>query len=503
MHSLFRRIMEIAMTEGASDYNINTILKKNKIVRREDTGRYETLGNRQPPHSREAEAAVLAAMMLEKNAISRVVEMLNVDSFYIEANKKIFQAMLNMFERGVNVDIITLSEELKKLKQLDAVGGAFYLAEISDTTPTAANVEHHAAIVQEKFLKRMLISTAGQILADAYDESNDALDEVDKAERAIFDIAEKRFSRSYSDLKKLALDTWGHIYKWYERDHKGLTGVSTGYAGLDEYLGGFQKSDFIVIAARPSIGKTALGLSIARNIAIENQIPCAFFSIEMAAIQLVIRLISAEAKINQQKIRTGELSQTDINQILTVMDKLLVAPMYIDDSPALSVMELRAKCRRLKAEHKIEAVFIDYLQLIHAPKAESREREISFTSRSLKQIAKELDIPIIALAQLNRSVEGRSDKKPMLSDLRESGSIEQDADVVMFINRPEQYKILKFDDDTPAEGLAEIIIGKQRNGPIGSVKLAYIKDYARFENPELRFDDPPPNVYNIMEDEPW
>jgi replicative DNA helicase len=466
---------------------------------------YEALGNKIPPHSPEAEAAVLGAMMVDRSAIAKVIEILEVESFYNEANKRIFEAIMAMFERSINVDILTISEELGRRNLLEVVGGSYYLAEISSSSPSASNVENHAMIVQEKYLKRLLISIAGHIIDKSYDPTTDAFEEIDQAERSVFEIAEKRFSRSYIGLNKLTHDTYDMIYKLYEKGKPGLTGVPTGYKQMNDYLGGFQKSDFIVIAARPSMGKTALGLSIARNIAVNFSIPVAFFSIEMSAIQLVIRLISAEAKINQQKIRTGELKHEDMTRILKNLDKLTNAPIFIDDSPTLSVMELRAKCRRLKAEHKIECVFIDYLQLIHAPKSESREREISYISRSLKQMAKELDIPIVALAQLNRSVETRSEKKPMLSDLRESGSIEQDSDVVMFINRPEQYGIGKFDDDTPSEGLAEIIIGKQRNGPTANFKLAYMKDYARFENPEFRYDEPPPGLIESEEedDQPW
>ncbi|HYF02175.1 MAG TPA: replicative DNA helicase, partial [Patescibacteria group bacterium] len=260
----------------------------------------------------------------------------------------------------------------------------------------------------------------------------------------------------------------------------------------DDMLGGFQKSDLIIIAARPSMGKTALALSITRNVALEYKIPVAFFSIEMASIQLVIRLLSAESRINAHDIRTGKLSGNSLPQIVQTIGRLAEAPIYIDDSPTLSIMEMRAKCRRLKSEHNIQLVVVDYLQLIHSPKAESREREISMISRSLKQIAKELDIAVIALAQLNRSVESRADKRPMLSDLRESGSIEQDADVVMFVNRPEYYGITTYDDGSPTQGTAELIIGKQRNGPVGDARVAYLKDFARFENLSFQYDEPPP-----------
>jgi replicative DNA helicase len=447
-----------------------------------------------PPHSTENEVAIIGAMMLDKGAISKVIEILDTNSFYNEANKIIFETILTMFEKGINVDILTLGEELQRRKMLDYIGGTYYLTEINAATPTAANVEFHAFIVQEKYLKRMLIGSASKILSNCYDESTDALEEIDYAERLVFEIAEKRFSRSYVELKKLAHDAYAQIAALYERDQPGLTGIPTGYKDLDEMLGGFQKSDFIVIAGRPSMGKTALGLSIARNTAMEFKHPVGFFSIEMSSIQLVIRLISAEARINQQKIRTGKISQEELSKIVRTLGKLANTPILIDDSPTLSVMELRAKARRMKAEHGIGMIMVDYLQLLHSTKAESREREISMISRSMKQIAKELDIPVVALAQLNRTVESRSDKRPFLSDLRESGSIEQDADVVIFVHRPEVYGIKTFENQQPTENMAEIIIGKQRNGPIGTVQLAYLKDYARFENVALHFSEPPGEV---------
>jgi replicative DNA helicase len=451
----------------------------------------EILGARVPPHSSDAEMSVLGAMLLDRNAISKVAGLLVTESFYNEANKIIYDAILSMYDRQINVDIITLSDDLVKRDLLETVGGTYYLAEIMSQTPSSANVEFHARIVQEKYLKRSLLNAAGQILENCYDDTVDALDEIDRAEAEVFKIAEKRFSKSYSTLNKLAHDALDMITKFQERDSTGLTGVPTSYTELDNMLGGFQNSDLVIIAARPSMGKTALSLSIARNVAVLNKRPVAYFSVEMAAVQLVVRLLSAEAQINQQKIRTGNISQQDMMKIVNTLGKLAEAPLYIDDSPALSLMELKAKCRRLKAEHKIELVMIDYLQLLHSPKAESREREISIISGSLKQMAKELDIPVIAMAQLNRSVDSRNDKRPMLSDLRESGSIEQDADVVMFINRPEVYKIMTYEDNMPTENTAEVIIGKQRNGPTGTVRMAYIKDYARFENLTFRDDAPP------------
>ncbi|MFN8367625.1 MAG: replicative DNA helicase [Candidatus Kapaibacterium sp.] len=456
----------------------------------------ESLGNKVPPHSNEAEIAVLGSLMLDRSSIAKAIEILEPDCFYRDSHKRIYETVLALFERGVPVDIITLSEELRRKGILEYCGGTYYLTEINAQTPTAAYIEHHARIVQERYLKRKLLMTAGKIIHNCYDETTDALEEIDKAESEIFEIAEKRLRKSYTGMNKLARETFDMIAKLTEKGvEQGVSGVPTGFVKLDEMLGGFQKSDLVIIAARPSMGKTALAMSIARNAAIEYNVPTAFFSIEMAAVQLVMRLLSAEARINAHSIRTGRLNPDEMRKIVKTIGRLAEAPIFIDDSPSLGMMELRAKCRRLKAEHNVQLVFVDYLQLMHSPKAESREREISIISRSLKQMAKELDIPVIALAQLNRSVESRSDKRPMLSDLRESGSIEQDADVVMFVTRPEVYEITTYEDGSPTEGTAELIIAKQRNGPIGTVKTAYIKDYARFENLAFHFDEPPPEQY--------
>lgn len=442
----------------------------------------ENLGTRIPPHSIEAEVAVIGAMMLDKQAIAKIIDMLEPDSFYQEKHKIIYQTMQYMFEKRIEIDIVTLGEELYRKGLLETVGGNYYIAEINKNTPTAANIEQYAKIVQERFLKRNLIASASKIIESCYNESSDALEEVDRAETEIFKIAEKRFHRDYTPIKPIIDETVNNLSKLMEKDKRGMTGIPSGFKLLDDLLGGFQNSDFIVIAGRPSMGKTAFALSVARNAAVSYNFPIAFFSIEMAAAQLAIRLISAESHINAHDIRTGNISHEAFQKIIKTLDNLVYAPIIIDDSPRLTLMEFRAKCRRLKTEHDIKLVLVDYLQLMQAPKAESREREISLISQSLKQIAKELNIPIIALAQLNRSVESRADKRPMLSDLRESGSIEQDADVVMFVNRLEHYGIETYEDKKPTEGTAEIIIGKQRNGPVGIARLAYLKDFARFEN---------------------
>lgn len=434
-----------------------------------------------PPHSTDAEVAVLGAMLIDRDAVSKVLEILDAECFYHERHENIFRAMLDMFERGVTIDLVTLSTELQRSGMLERVGGMYSLTEISIRTVSAANVEHHARIVLERYLKRKLISVSTAIIADCFDETTDALDEVDRAEQKIFEVAERRTRRSYSDMKKLTKDAIERILSLTDGSHNGVTGVATGFTKLDELLSGFQPSDLLIAAARPSMGKTAFALTIAREAA-RNGKSIGIFSLEMAAHQLVLRLISADSQINLQKLRSGRLNQKEVHEIVKRVDSLMSAKIYIDDSASLTPVEFRAKVRRMKVEHKVDLVILDYLQLMHAPKAESREREISLISHTLKAVAKELDIPILALSQLNRGLEQRADKRPMLSDLRESGSIEQDADVVMFIHRPEYYKQTEFEDKTSTENVAEIIVGKQRNGPTGDVRLFFNKDNATFQN---------------------
>ena len=451
---------------------------------------YLKVGTKVPPYSEEAEIAVLGAMMLDQSAVGTAVEILEPESFFNEIHKELFSTMAYMYEKNIPIDIVSLSEELNKRDKLEFVNGTYYLTEINKRTPTSANVDYYARIVQEKYLKRQLITTSTKIVERCFDESTDALQEIDNAESEIFKIAEKRFSGSYIDIHTLTHDTMAIVQKLAEREKAGVTGVSSGFTDLDKLTGGFQNSDLIILAARPSMGKTALALSIARNVAVDYNLPVAFFSIEMSDTQLVMRLFAAESKINFHKIRTGRLNEKDLSHIVKGIGKLAESPLYIDDSPALTITEFRAKCRRLKKEKDIKLVIIDYLQLMNPPKAESREREISMMSSALKQIAKELDIPVIALAQLNRDVEKRPDKRPMLSDLRESGSIEQDADVVLFVYRPEFYNIKTWPDtNTSTENTGEVIIGKQRNGPTGNVRLVFQKEFARFENGDFSHED--------------
>ncbi|MBK6914829.1 MAG: replicative DNA helicase [Ignavibacteriales bacterium] len=423
-------------------------------------------------------------MLIEKEAVPKALELLTPSSFYLKAHRLIFEAMVSLFESSEPIDTVTLYEELKKREQIEDVGGAVYLSKLSQNISSAANIEFHAKIILEKEILRGLISSSHEIARAAYSGTDDAFEILDRAERKIFEITESHLKTSFKSMDRAVREALEYI----EAIHSSSTqkfSVPTGFYELDEMLGGLQKSDLVIIAARPSMGKTALALSLARNAAIDHQVPIGIFSLEMSTMQLIIRLLCAEGRLNAHLVRTGKLPQEEGRKLSKNVHKLINAPIYIDDTPSQTVLEIRAKARRLKSEKNIGLIIIDYLQLMQGPSnAESREREISHISRSLKALAKELNIPVLALSQLNRSVETRTDKRPLLSDLRESGSIEQDADVVIFLNRPEQNGIKNFDDEnkTPTEGIAEVIIGKQRNGPTGEVRLAFIKEYARFEN---------------------
>jgi replicative DNA helicase len=435
-----------------------------------------------PPSAPEIEAAVLGAMLIEKEAVPKAIELLTKDSFYLRQHQMIFDTMVSLFESNEPIDTVTLYEELKKRNQVEEVGGAVYLSKLSQNISSAANVEFHSKIIIEKQILRGLISSSHQIAQAAYEGNLDAFDILDDAERKIFEITEAHLQRSFQGMDRAVRDALEYIEAIHSQKERKFS-VPTGFYELDEMLGGFQKSDLIIVAARPSMGKTAFALTLARNAAIDHGIPIGIFSLEMSTMQLIIRMLCAEGRLNAHLVRTGKLPSEEGVKLSKNAHKLINAPLYVDDSPSQTVLEIRAKARRLKAEKNIGMIIIDYLQLMQGPaKAESREREISHISRSLKALAKELNIPVIALAQLNRAVETRTDKKPQLSDLRESGSIEQDADVVIFLNRPEYYGIDKDENGESNEGVAEIIIGKQRNGPTGQVRLAFIKDYARFEN---------------------
>jgi replicative DNA helicase len=436
-----------------------------------------------PPAATDIEASVLGAMMIEREAVPKAIELLNTESFYLKEHKLIFDAMVSLFEAGEPIDTVTLYEELKKRNQAEETGGAVYLSRLSQNISSAANIEYHAKIILEKEILRGLITSSHEIARAAYEGTEDAFDILDQAERKIFEITETHLKKSFMSMDRAVRDALEYIEAIHSNTKQKFS-VPTGFYELDEMLGGFQKSDLIIIAARPSMGKTALALTLARNAAVDHKVPVGIFSLEMATMQLIIRMLCAEGRLNAHLVRTGKLPSEEGIKLSKNAHRLIESPLYIDDTPAQTVLEIRAKARRLKAEKDIGMIVIDYLQLMQGPSnSESREREISHISRSLKSLAKELNIPVIALAQLNRAVEARTDKRPQLSDLRESGSIEQDADVVIFLNRPEYYGIKNFmDDGSPTEGVAEVIIGKQRNGPTGDIRLAFIKEYARFEN---------------------
>jgi replicative DNA helicase len=435
-----------------------------------------------PPSAPEIEAAVLGAMLIEKEAVPKAIEMLTKESFYLRSHQQIYEAMISLFEAGEPIDTVTLYEELKKRNQVEEIGGAVYLSQLSQNISSAANIEFHARIIIEKQILRGLITSSHEIARSAYEGNQDAFEILDEAERKIFEITESHLQKSFQGMDRAVRDALEYIEAIHSQKDRKFS-VPSGFYELDEILGGFQKSDLVIVAARPSMGKTAFALTVARNAAIDHGVPVGVFSLEMSTMQLIIRLLCAEGRLNAHLVRTGKLPSEEGVKLSKNAHKLINAPLYVDDSPSQTVLEIRAKARRLKAEKNVGMIIIDYLQLMQGPpKAESREREISHISRSLKALAKELNIPVIALAQLNRAVEVRSDKRPQLSDLRESGSIEQDADVVIFLNRPEQYGIDKDENGESNEGVAEIIIGKQRNGPTGTIKLAFIKDYARFEN---------------------
>ena len=435
---------------------------------------------RMPPQAVEVEQAVLGAMMLEQRAIVRAVEILDESCFYHAPHSRIFAAMIELFERGTAVDQLTLTEELKRRGQLDDVGGVVYLAKLGSEVATTANIDFHARIVLEKALGRKLIETSSEVIERAYAADEDVQTLIDNAEQKLFTLSENQIGEGFEPLEKVMGETFEHL----EHVHAGagtVLGVDTGFADLNDQMSGFQQGDLIILAARPSVGKTAFALTLARNAAVEAGVGMAIFSLEMSKMQLAQRLLSVETKVDLHKLRTGRLSDEDWMNLTHNIERLARAPIYIDDTPGISVLEARAKARRLQREHGVGMVIIDYLQLMSGHiRTQSREQEISHISRSLKAMAKELDVPVLALSQLSRAVESRTDRRPQLSDLRESGSLEQDADVVMFIYRPEMYD-LKSPDGESLEGLAQIIIGKQRNGPVGSVDLMWNKESATYE----------------------
>lgn len=434
------------------------------------------------PQNQEAEIAVLGSLIIDRDAIAVSIPILDSSSFYTDANQKIYAAIITLYDHNKAVDVLTLVEELKKRGDLDKVGGPSYLASLASAIPTAANIEHYARIVKEKSVVRSLIGTSTVIIQECYSNQTDVDALLDKAETMIFDIASKKHSETKSVvLKDIIKDTIETIDNLYQRKEN-ITGVPTSFHELDVMTAGLQKSDLIVIAGRPSMGKSALATSIAEYAGVVEKIPVAFFSLEMSKEQLVQRMLCSHARVNAHKVRTGFLSQSDWPRLTNAAGKLSEAPIYIDDTPGVTALEVRAKARRLKTQYDIQLIIVDYLQLMAGPaRSENRQQEISELSRSLKALAREINCPVISISQLSRAVEQRADHRPMLSDLRESGAIEQDADLVLLLLREEYYN--------PTEenkGIAEIIIAKQRNGPVGSIKLAFVAEYARFENISYR-----------------
>ena len=449
-----------------------------------------------PPQALDLEAAVLGAIMLEKDAILTVLDILVPESFYQESHQKIYQAAVDLSSREKPIDLLTITEELRKREQLEEVGGATYISQLTSRVGSAAHLEYHARIIAQKYIQRELIRVSSEIQSRSYDETTDVDDLLDFSERELLNIAEGNIKKETVRIKKLISDALLQIEEAGKREDS-LSGVPSGYSQLDRITSGWQPSDLVIVAARPSMGKTAFVLSMARNIAVNHERPVAFFSLEMSSLQLVNRLIVAETQLPSDKIRNGRLENYQWEQLEYKIKDLEQAPIYIDDTPAISIFELRAKCRRLKQKYDVQAIIIDYLQLMTSGQSSSsgsREQEVSNISRSLKSIAKELNIPILALSQLNRSVEMRSgNKRPQLSDLRESGAIEQDADLVLFIHRPEYYGLDVDEEGNSLKGIAEIIVAKHRNGPIGDVQLKFIRDFAKFTDLEEHV--------NIIEDE--
>jgi len=433
-----------------------------------------------PPQNLDAEQSILGGILLDNQALNAVLEVLTHQDFYSEAHRKIFLAITELAERNEPSDLVTLGSFLKDKNQLDSIGGTSYLATLVESVPSAANISAYAKLVKEKSVLRQLISTATGIVTRSYGTGADVDQLLDEAEHAIFEISEHKIRPSFYPMKDIIKDSFRTIERLYERKEL-VTGVPTGFGKIDEITSGLQNSDLIIIAGRPSMGKTAFALNIAEHVALEENIAVAIFSLEMAKEQLAMRMFSSIAKVNSQKLRRGFVGETDWPKLTTAAGRLSEAPIFIDDTPAITVLEMKAKARRLKADKGLGLVILDYLQLMRSGGSkDSREQEISEISRSLKALAKELAVPVIALSQLNRKVEDRTNRRPQMADLRESGAIEQDADVIAFIYRDEVYN--KSEDNTE-RGFAEIIIGKQRNGPTGTVKLVFQEQFTRFENP--------------------
>lgn len=480
-------------------------LKGNKIKPIRVDSDYSSLSyGRVMPQAVSMEEAVLGAVMIDRDAMSVVIGIVNPNSFYLPGHKLIFETMYDLFERSIPIDLLTVKEDLRKRGELEAAGGIAYLAELTNKVASAANLEYHARFIAEKHIQRELIRIGTETVKDAFEDQKDVFDMLDDAERNLFDITQQNMNRGFESTRSLSLKARMLIEELAKKD-EGITGVPTGYTDLDAITSGWQKSDLIIVAARPSMGKTALTLCFARNAAVDFNIPVAIFSLEMSGVQLTQRLISMEARVPGHDLRNGKIKDEEWKPLHDAIDRIAEAPIYIDDTPAINIFELRAKCRRLKMQQDIQLIIIDYLQLMSGgpdSKAKgNREQEISGISRALKGLAKELDVPVIALSQLSRAVETRGgNKRPMLSDLRESGAIEQDADIVTFIYRPDYYELNS--DEVGDENTAEVIISKHRNGALGSVHLHWQREYAVFENKEnMDFANQLKGDYNFPKDD--
>ena len=436
--------------------------------------------DRVPPQNIDAEQAVLGAMLIKKEAIAEVSQILRPEDFYRDAHKIVYEAMLTLFNKNEPADIVTVSDYLNNENLMEKVGGVTFITALANTVPTAANVTYHAKIVREKSDLRHLINTATDIAGMAYESSDDVADVIDKSEKMIMEVANRQNVSAFTPMRDIVMETFDKINVLYE-SKGGLTGIPCGFTDLDKLTSGLQASDLILVAARPSMGKTAFTLNIGAHVALKEHKNVAFFSLEMSKQQLVQRMLCSEGGIDSQKLRKGELDKTDWSKLVNVANKVAEAPLYIDDTAGITVMELRSKARRLKAEKGLDLIIIDYLQLMQGRTGkgatDNRQQEISEISRSLKAVARELNVPVIALSQLSRSVESRQIKRPMLSDLRESGSLEQDADIVMFLYREDYY-----DPETVNKNITEVIVAKHRNGPVDSVQLFFQKEYTKFRD---------------------
>jgi replicative DNA helicase len=440
------------------------------------------------PQAADAELSLLGALLIDSEVLNKILEVLQPEDFYKVSHQKIYSAILSLFQKGEPFDVISLSNQLQSRGELEGIGGAPYLAKLAASVASGANAVHYAKIIREKAMLRHAIHVATDIVEQGFNGCEDVESFLDGAEKNIFQISERNIRQSFSPVREIVKDSFKAIEHLYE-NKTAVTGVSTGFKKLNELTSGFQPSDLVIIAGRPSMGKTAFALNVALNAARESGQAVAVFSLEMSKEQLVQRMLCSEARVDSSKLRGGYLRETDWPKLTKAASTLSESALFIDDTPAISVLEMRAKTRRLKKEQKLGMVVVDYLQLMRSDNNESREREVSDISRSLKALAKELKVPVVALSQLNRGVEARNEKRPQLADLRESGSIEQDADVIAFIYREEVYN-----RDTPDQGTAEIIIGKQRNGPIGTVKLKFFSEYTRFEELEEKYGNFVPEV---------